>query len=238
MASMSSRAHAMPHTVLLVDPDSTARADTGQVLSVAGYLVTMVSSFEEAKQRLALAEPDLLIVDVRLGSYNGLHLVVRSHADFPKIVAIVTHVAHDHGVEADATALNAAYLVKPLNAEKLLRVVRDLLDERATRASTTVPRRWPRKRLTKAFIATIGWSHAKVLDLSYGGLRLRIAAVAEERLTSTQEVNIPRLGLSLQGRLVWVKRVGPAGLWWCGVALDEADPSTTHAWREFVDSVK
>src|SRR2546428_12877048 len=116
----------------------------------------MASSFEEAKRRLALAEPDLLIADIRLGSYNGLHLVLRSRADFPKIAAIVTHVARDPVLEAQATAFNAVYLVKPLDPKELLNVVRGLLGDRPARSETTVPRRWPRKRVRKGSVARMG----------------------------------------------------------------------------------
>lgn len=227
----------MPHTVLIVDADSEALAGTGEMLSDAGYHVLMASSFEEAKQRMTLAPPDLLIADVRLGAYNGLHLVVRGRADHPEMGAIVTHTVPDPVLEAEATAQNAVYLVKPYSAERLLGVVASLLGGRPSRTSTAVARRWPRKQVAAGFAARLGGSEAKVVDLSYGGLRLQMAEAVDETLNTLQEVSVPAVGLSLHARPVWTKRAGPTGPWWCGVELEEVDPGAAEAWRGFVDSV-
>jgi DNA-binding response OmpR family regulator len=118
---------AVPQIVLIVDADRKALAHTCRIMSDAGYWTTTASSFEEAKRRLALTTPDLLITAVRLGTHNGLHLLVRNRMQFPEIPAIVTHVAPDPVLEAEATALNATYLITPLTRETLLTVARALL---------------------------------------------------------------------------------------------------------------
>lgn len=120
----------MSHTILVVDPNADALARTAKILTDGGFVVTMASSFDEAKECVALAAPDALITDVRLGQYNGLHLVIRSRADFPTMPTIVTHAVRDALLEAEVTALSAIYLVKPLKAETLIRVLRTLIDER------------------------------------------------------------------------------------------------------------
>ena len=117
----------MPHVVLVVDADTKTLTDACRVMADAGYWPLPVSSFEQAKRRLALTTPDLLMTAVRLGAYNGLHLVVRCRTAFPHMPVIVTHVAGDPVLEAEATALNAVYLVTPVPPEALLTVVRDLL---------------------------------------------------------------------------------------------------------------
>ena len=227
----------MPHRVLIVDADSEMLASTAKILSDAEYLVTMASSFEEAKQRLALARPDLLIADVRLGDYNGLHLVLRGRADYPEMAAIVTHVARDRVLEAEATTQGAVYLVKPLKAPRLLDAVFGLLGGRVPKASTTIARRWPRKQVAEGFAARLGGSEAKVVDLSYGGLCLELAEVVHEALATPLEVSLPAVGLSLRTRLVWTKHAEPAGPWWYGVELEEVDPRAAETWRGFVDAV-
>ena len=60
---------------------------------------------------LAESQPDLLITDVRLDAYNGLHLVAMAPRPIPAIV--VTGFA-DPSIEADARRLGADYLVKPI----------------------------------------------------------------------------------------------------------------------------
>ena len=66
----------MPVRVLLVDTDRAS--DTERALTSAGHVVTRTFGFAEAKQSLQTAPPDLLMTDVRLGAYNGLHLVIRA----------------------------------------------------------------------------------------------------------------------------------------------------------------
>jgi DNA-binding response OmpR family regulator len=147
MEVTSTRADNVPRKVLIVDPDWSALRDTAEILARAGYVVTTAASFEEARQRLRIDEPHVLIADVRLGAHNGLHLVIRSRADFPKIAAIVTHVAPDPVLSAEATAVDAVYLVKPLESEELLRVLRRLFSQRPAEsigpvtATPSAPRR-------------------------------------------------------------------------------------------------
>lgn len=225
----------MPHTVLIVDPDLKALAHTGKILSEAGYLVMLASSFEQARQRSSLARPSLLITDVRLGAYNGLHLVIRSRDDLPEMPAIVTHGVADSWLEREATNHNTSHLVKPFSAEKLLELVATLLRERPARTSTVVARRWRRKTAAEGFVARLGGSRATLIDLSYGGVCLEVAERDARRLTPSQAMSFPAVGVSLRGRPVWTRPAGAAGRWWCGVELDQTDASACQAWRRVVD---
>jgi hypothetical protein len=47
---------------------------------------------------------------VRLGPYNGLHLILRARGVHPRLPAIITSPAHDPLIEADAASLSVAYL--------------------------------------------------------------------------------------------------------------------------------
>ena len=61
--------------------------------------------------------PDLLIADSRLGSFNGLQLVLRGQPSVPAIVV----TGYDDAVLADnARTLGAAYFVKPIDPTVLL----------------------------------------------------------------------------------------------------------------------
>jgi len=223
----------MPYRVLVVDADPEALASADKMLSAPGYLVTSISLFEEAKKRLQLAPPDLLIADVRLGAYNGLHLVIRARADHPGMPAIVTHAFPDPVLEAEAKGLGADYITKPLDATAFVARVRGLLAGRASEPASVVVRRWPRKRA--AVTARLAGSEARVLDLSYGGLRLEVGDISEEGLSSAAQLSIPAVGLQLPIHPVWAKRAGPTGPWWCGVEIAAADQRTAEAWRGFVD---
>ena len=77
----------------------------------SGFELSVVTTFTTAKSRLPL-HPDLVIADVKLGAYNGIHLAVRAQAlDIPAIV-----VGPDDAVlQRDATAMGATYMPEPLD---------------------------------------------------------------------------------------------------------------------------
>ena len=56
------------------------------MLSNEGYHVVTTTTFEDASAGLALTKPDAIIADIRLGAYNGLHLIYTSScAILPKM---------------------------------------------------------------------------------------------------------------------------------------------------------
>jgi len=60
--------------ILLVEPDA-AKRETLSALVVGIADVDAHASFLSARVNLSLAPPDLLVTQLRLGPYNGLHLV-------------------------------------------------------------------------------------------------------------------------------------------------------------------
>src|SRR5206468_12173512 len=138
------------------------------------YVVTRAGSFDEAWQQLVRVKPDVLITAVRLDGYNGLHLVIRSRETLPDLVAIVTNPVPDVVLQADAAAYNAVWLVYPIDVQPLLDLLARMLGARPAPRRSTVPRRWSRRLVTQPFEAVLGAANATVVDLSYGGLRLRL----------------------------------------------------------------
>jgi len=63
------------------------------------------------------------VAGVRLGAYNGLHLIVRSHADHPGMAAILTSHSLDPVLKAEADRQNASYILRPCSEQDLLTVV-------------------------------------------------------------------------------------------------------------------
>jgi len=110
-------------SVLVVDSDPADLSDTARLLTSAGYRVATAAAFDEAKQLLANQSPDLLITGLRLGPYNGLHLILRSRADHPAMAAIVTSRYADPVLEAEAHRHNAGYLLRPLDDGDFLHAI-------------------------------------------------------------------------------------------------------------------
>src|ERR1700704_3697604 len=72
--------------ILIVDDDEATRAGLKLLLEGAGYKVTVAGTFAEGRLALSASTPDLLIADVRLGAFNGLHLVTTNPRSIPTII--------------------------------------------------------------------------------------------------------------------------------------------------------
>lgn len=92
--------------VLLVSPTADIAAGMRARLTDAGMRVTLVDTFAAAREHLQRM-PDLLISEVRLGAYNGLHLAMRAKAAaIPAIILGET----DPAMEREAQSLGATYV--------------------------------------------------------------------------------------------------------------------------------
>jgi DNA-binding response OmpR family regulator len=92
--------------MLLVGPENSAVERLADSFSAAGYNVVVAGSYAEGK-RLLDVRPDLLISEVRLGEFNGLHLALRAQRD--RIPAFVIGAA-DVDLEREARQIGAGYL--------------------------------------------------------------------------------------------------------------------------------
>ncbi len=173
---------------------------------------------------------ELVIADVRLGAFNGLHIVARCRAERREMAAIVTDKSRDAVLEQDALRLGAAYLVKPIEPAHLRRIAADALSGHGPKPWTAA-RQWQRKHLGGSLGAEVVERVARLHDVSYGGLRFEIQGLTDD-LPEAFEVTIPDWGFSLTVRAVWQKR-DAAGSVWCGASLSQALAHPT--WRTLVD---
>jgi CheY-like chemotaxis protein len=79
---------AAPKTILLVSPTVAMAESMVRAISARGYHTVCIDNFREAKRFLAGgAHVDLLVTELKLGDFNGLHLAVRAGAlDVPAVV--------------------------------------------------------------------------------------------------------------------------------------------------------
>jgi DNA-binding NtrC family response regulator len=115
-------------SILLVD--GTRRdPDAARLLFEAeGFRVLSASSFDEAKQLMRADPPDVLITELKLGQYNGLHLVLRSRLDHPRMGVIVMSHFADACLAEEAARQHAAFLVRPVGDRELLDAVNHALE--------------------------------------------------------------------------------------------------------------
>lgn len=115
--------------ILLVNADRFVLHRLEAILLAQGYRVVSASTFEVASDLLHAIAPDLVVADIRLEAFNGLHLATRSRCHCPRRPVIITHVSYDPVLDVHARSLRAPFIVKPLDNPEFLHRVRAALDE-------------------------------------------------------------------------------------------------------------
>jgi ActR/RegA family two-component response regulator len=88
-------------------------AAMARALETSGFAPTLADDFEHATALLKTGVFPFLLTAQRLGSHNGLHLVLRAKANRPAIGAVVTTTKADPLLEAEAGMFGALCLVAP-----------------------------------------------------------------------------------------------------------------------------
>ena len=114
------RAH---HVLIVAQSPAIATALRSWLGSVHCEL-TIVTTYAAAKNLLDTG-PSLLISELKLGEYNGLHLALKARAS--GIPAIVIG-PEDAVLRKDASELGAVYLTSVIRRPRLLEIVKERLD--------------------------------------------------------------------------------------------------------------
>jgi DNA-binding NtrC family response regulator len=154
-ASRASRAIAVA-SALVVDPKLNEALSVVALLTDQGFEVTVAESFAKGKDRLNMRPPVLLLTEIRLGEYNGLHLVLRGKAQRPNMAALVMSSHADPVLRAEAEAMGATFLVKPVETRELLAAVTRTLFQRDRAEGPIRPPFERRRTERRAAIVVIG----------------------------------------------------------------------------------
>jgi signal transduction histidine kinase/CheY-like chemotaxis protein len=126
--------------ILVVEDDGTAQGLVVDVLERSGYVVWAAADLEAAVTRLQVALPSLLLLDLRLGSEDGLDLVRRIRADRRTRHLPILALSADAMQQDVRRALEAGcdgHLAKPVDVHQLIRRVQDLLNGHARGQTAT-----------------------------------------------------------------------------------------------------
>ena len=124
----------MSHKILVVDDEPTVRYTFDRYLTRAGHDVLAVETAEEALNRIASFEPDLVITDVRMPGMSGLELLEKLRSTLPEVDVLVMTGFED--MQSAISAIKAGaydYLVKPLEFDQIEAVVSRCFQDRAVR---------------------------------------------------------------------------------------------------------
>jgi two-component system, NtrC family, response regulator AtoC len=123
----------MPHA-LVVDDDHDSAASLRDLIAGEQFTVAVAHNLRDAKRQIALQQPDIVLLDLRLPDGNGMDLL----AD-PKLVAnseVVLCTGYAN-LETSIQALRlgaADYLVKPVNLKQLQGVLSRIMKPAALQA--------------------------------------------------------------------------------------------------------
>jgi len=217
----------LPYRVLVLDDDEHALSGIVELLRDAGHNVTGAATYDAAKRLLAVSPFDLLVTDVRLRSFNGLHLVMQTRTDHPEIGVIIITGYDDPMIDMEAHRYHAQLVRKPIRPKEFMRTVEDAL------AKVRRQRRWPRKRVIGGFRVTVKGRPAAVVDVSYGGLRLELPEPAP--ISESFDVEVAGIGLHLEVEAVWSQATGQSTATVCGATLAAEHTPSARTWRAIVD---
>ena len=114
--------------ILIVDDDENIRSTMQTILEDEGYLVDLAATGKEAIEMTQQAIYNIALLDIRLPDMEGVELLKLMKDYVPKTRKIM--VTGYPSLQNAVTAVNKnadAYLIKPVDIEKLLSLIREQL---------------------------------------------------------------------------------------------------------------
>ncbi len=118
--------------VLIVDDDQAILKSLGDYLSLKGYAVDTAKTGREAIEKSKNQFFNLAVLDIKLPDMDGIDLLTKMHKTDPRMIRIMLT-----GFPSMTTAVNSlnkqadAYLLKPVEPERLLKVVEEKLGKQS-----------------------------------------------------------------------------------------------------------
>ncbi len=120
--------------ILLVDDDAAFRQVMGGELRHLGYDVVAVATGEEAVREVARAEHDVILLDLRLPSMNGLEVLrnVREARPSSEVIMLTGHGSIDTAIESIRMGA-FDYVVKPCPLDEIQIRIQRAMERRSLR---------------------------------------------------------------------------------------------------------
>lgn len=118
-------------TVLLIDDEERMCIIMQDFLTLNGFVVKTAASGEEGLALLSQGLPDAVMLDVRMPGMDGLVVLKKIRASFPRLpVILVTHV-DEEATREEASQLGASgYVTKPFNFDGLKGALRQAIRQK------------------------------------------------------------------------------------------------------------
>jgi hypothetical protein len=172
---------------------------------------------------------EALVIDADLAVTGDTPFVLRN-LDRNRPLVVIGNT--DAAALAEPGRADVTYVKRPLSREPfLLAVALALAEGRPARRSP--------RRLVARLQATVDTVPARVIDVSYEGIRLEMPDRHRSTLPPFFSVKVPMFSVNVVGKRVWVNNAldGAAGrAFWCGVRLERNPLRAVEAWRTLVDN--
>ena len=215
--------------VLLVEPDRTIRESIAGLLEQAGYHITTADSVPAALKVMSVSVPNLVIAAVRIHGDNGLQIVAMSPRPSP---AIILSGSDDSALEVEARRMGAEFLATPVPDSALLALVERMLRHRPMGLHSSKERRWARRPAPAGLEVFVDDVAARVVDVSYGGLRIEVASSRPLPLSEPLSLTSRASRLDVNVQVVWASTDTFPRVY--GACVPE---TTVPAWSAFVDAL-
>jgi DNA-binding NtrC family response regulator len=95
-------------SALVVDPDPLFVSQLAPIITSSGYRYIPVTEFAAARLELYVRSPDVLLANVRLGAFNGIHLAYLAKINRPQ-TRVMIYGENDHVLTGEIQKAGAFY---------------------------------------------------------------------------------------------------------------------------------
>jgi len=139
-------------SILVVDDDKAVLEVITDILKLQGYRIDTAETGHEAIEKTEKKYYNLALLDIKLPDMEGTHLLIKMHRETPKMMKIMItgYASLENAIESLNLGADA-YLMKPIEAEKMLKVVKDKLktQEESESMSEEKVAEWIKSRVRK-----------------------------------------------------------------------------------------
>src|SRR5262245_32128142 len=117
--------------VLLIDDEPLLLRSLRRTLEGEGHRTALAESAEDAEPRLAESDPDVVLLDLGLGTNGGRALLERLKREHPEVEVIV--ITGNASIESAVDCIRAGafdYLAKPFDDHRVRTTVRRAIERR------------------------------------------------------------------------------------------------------------
>ncbi|MGE5341649.1 MAG: sigma-54-dependent transcriptional regulator [Candidatus Omnitrophota bacterium] len=118
--------------ILVVDDETNIRKTVSLCLQVEGHTVRSVSNFDDALDEIKHRLFDVIFLDLRLGTKNGLDLIpyIQRHSPTAQVVIITAYASIDSAIDAIRKGATD-YIAKPFTPAQIKIVVEKIVELRS-----------------------------------------------------------------------------------------------------------